>query len=42
MWHFLSPEIVFGEDALSHLATLPGQRAFIVTDHVIDQLGFVA
>jgi alcohol dehydrogenase class IV len=41
MWHFLSPEIVFGEDALSRLATLTGQRIFIVTDSVIAQLGFV-
>ncbi len=41
MWHFLSPEIVFGEDALSRLATLTGQRVFIVTDNVIAQLGFV-
>lgn len=42
MWHFLSPEIVFGEGALSRLETLTGQRAFIVTDDVITQLGFVA
>jgi alcohol dehydrogenase class IV len=41
MWHFLSPEIVFGEDALSRLATLTGQRVFIVTDRVIERLGFV-
>jgi alcohol dehydrogenase class IV len=41
MWHFLSPEIVFGEDALSRLATLIGRRVFIVTDQVITQLGFV-
>jgi alcohol dehydrogenase class IV len=42
MWHFLSPEIVFGENALNRLATLTGQRVFIVTDNVITQLGFVA
>lgn len=41
MWYFRSPEIVFGEDALSHLATLHGQRAVIVTDKVVEQLGFV-
>ncbi|MBK8985277.1 MAG: iron-containing alcohol dehydrogenase [Chloroflexi bacterium] len=41
MWFFHCPEISFGEDALSHLATIQGQRAFIVTDAVIQQLGFV-
>lgn len=39
MWYFRSPEIVFGEEALSHLETLSGERAFIVTDRVIAELG---
>ena len=42
MWHFHSPELVFGEAALDRLETLTGRRAFIVTDTVIAQLGFVA
>lgn len=42
MWHFMSPEIVFGEDALSRLDELAGERAFIVTDSVIADLGYVA
>lgn len=42
MWFFRAPHITFGEDALSQLATIQGQRAFIVTDPVIEQLGFVA
>jgi len=41
MWYFRSPEIVFGRDALDHLTHLSGNRAFIVTDPVIRQLGFV-
>ncbi len=41
MWYFRSPEIVFGEDALDHLDTLQGNRAFIVTDKMMLQLGFV-
>ncbi len=41
MWHFLSPEIVFGEGALSRLETLTGQRVVIVSDDVISRLGFV-
>lgn len=40
MWFFSSPHILFGEDALDHLDELPGKRAFIVTDPVLDSLGF--
>jgi alcohol dehydrogenase class IV len=40
MWFFHSPEIVFGEEALSYLERLEGRRAFIVTDPVIAQLGY--
>ncbi|UCC88555.1 MAG: iron-containing alcohol dehydrogenase [Anaerolineales bacterium] len=41
MWYFRSPEIVFGEDALDHLAYLKGQRALIVTDEAMARMGFV-
>lgn len=41
MWYFRSPEIVFGEDALEHLQTLHGNRAFIVADAVMVDLGLV-
>lgn len=41
MWYFNSPKIVFGEDALSRLADLVGQRAFIVTDANMVELGMV-
>ncbi len=41
MWYFRSPEIVFGPDSLNHLTQLSGQKAFIVTDLVMEQLGFV-
>jgi len=41
MWYFRSPEVVFGVDALEHLQTLSGERAFIVTDAMMVQLGFV-
>lgn len=40
MWFFSSPHIIFGEDALDHLDELPGKRAFIVTDPMLDSLGF--
>jgi len=41
MWYFNSPLIVFGEDALNELASIEGQRAFIVTDANIARLGYV-
>ena len=40
MWFFNSPEVIFGEDALSYLDVLPGKRAFIVTDPILHKLGF--
>jgi alcohol dehydrogenase class IV len=42
MWFFRSPEIVFGEGALDHLAGIQGEKAFIVTDENIVALGLVA
>lgn len=41
MWYFSSPEIVFGEEALSRLEQISGERAFIVTDANMLELGFV-
>ena len=41
MWYFVSPEIVFGEGALDALDELKGQRALIVTDTTLVQLGLV-
>jgi len=41
MWYFSSPEVVFGQGALTHLAMLQGRRAFIVTDQTMVSLGFV-
>ncbi len=41
MWYFVVPDVVFGQDALSHLAELKGKSAFIVTDKNIVKLGLV-
>ncbi len=41
MWFFRSPEIVFGEGSLEHLASLEGRQALIVTDHNVESLGLV-
>ena len=40
MWFFNSPQIVFGEEALSYLDQLEGKRAFLVTDPQLVQLGY--
>jgi alcohol dehydrogenase class IV len=40
MWYFNSPEIIYGEDALSYLDELPGRKAFVITDPVLHGLGF--
>ncbi len=41
MWTFVSPKIVFGEDALDEIPTLPIHRALIVTDRTIRDLGLL-
>ncbi|NPV87208.1 MAG: iron-containing alcohol dehydrogenase [Anaerolineae bacterium] len=41
MWYFVSPKIVFGEDALDALEELEGSRALIVTDQTLVKLGIV-
>jgi len=41
MWFFRSPEIVFGEGSLAHLAELEGSRALVVTDRNVESLGLV-
>jgi len=39
MWYFVSPQVIFGEDALEALSDLTGSRAFIVTDENLIKLG---
>ncbi len=41
MWHFVSPEIVFGEGALGALDELTGEHALVVTDTTLVELGLV-
>ncbi|MBM3142156.1 MAG: iron-containing alcohol dehydrogenase [Chloroflexi bacterium] len=41
MWYFVSPEVVYGRDAVTRLAQLEGKSAFIVTDANMVKLGFV-
>jgi len=39
VWWFLTPKVVFGEDALDELDQIDGKKAFIVTDKVIAKIG---
>lgn len=41
MWFFSSPQIIFGEQSLSYLERLIGERAAIVTDATLVKLGMV-
>lgn len=41
MWYFVSPQIIFGEDALDALDEIQGKRALIVTDSTLVKLGLV-
>lgn len=41
MWYFKNPFLVFGEGALDYLEQIPMNKVFIVTDKVMQQLGFI-
>jgi alcohol dehydrogenase class IV len=41
MWHFVSPQIIFGQGALDALDDFQGERALIVTDATLVALGLV-
>jgi alcohol dehydrogenase class IV len=41
MWHFYSPNVIYGEGALNFLENLKGEKCFIVTDKVIEELGYL-
>ena len=41
MWYFVSPQIIFGDNALDALDELSGTRCLVVTDKVVYDLGLV-
>jgi alcohol dehydrogenase class IV len=41
MWYFASPQIIFGDEALSHLETLQGRQVFVVTDAFLATSGLL-
>ncbi len=40
MWHFYSPNIIYGEGALNFLENIKEKKCFIVTDKVIEDMGY--
>jgi alcohol dehydrogenase class IV len=41
MWHFYSPNIIYGEGAIKFIEKIKGKKCFIVTDKVIEDLGYL-
>ncbi len=41
MWFFYSPGIIYGEDAIDFLEFIPGEKVFILTDKVLEELGYL-
>ncbi|TXT57261.1 MAG: hypothetical protein BAJALOKI2v1_500014 [Promethearchaeota archaeon] len=41
MWYFWSPNLIYGEDALDFIENITGEKCFIVTDKVIEDLGYL-
>ena len=41
MWHFFSPNVIYGENALDHFEIIPGEKCFIITDDVLVKLGIL-
>ncbi|MHA1490980.1 MAG: iron-containing alcohol dehydrogenase [Promethearchaeota archaeon] len=41
MWYFYSPNVIYGEEALDFLENISGKKCFVVTDKIIEELGFL-
>ncbi|MFX0070819.1 MAG: iron-containing alcohol dehydrogenase, partial [Candidatus Hermodarchaeota archaeon] len=41
MWFFLSPHLVYGEDALDFLDNIIGEKCFVVSDKILQELGLL-
>ncbi len=41
MWFFFSPGVIHGEDAIDFLENIPGEKVFVVTDKVLEELGYL-
>ena len=40
VWWFSTPKVIFGEEAINELDLLEGRKAMIITDPVVNELGF--
>jgi len=41
MWFFFSPNIIYGPDSLDFFENITGDKCYIITDKVIEELGYV-
>lgn len=41
MWFFTSPNIIYGEDSLDFIQNIKGKKCYIVTDKIIEELGYL-
>lgn len=41
MWFFFSPNIIYGPDSLDFMETISGEKCFIITDKVVNDLGYL-
>ena len=41
MWYFYSPSVIYGEDALDFFFNIHGEKCFIVTDKIVEELGLL-
>jgi len=41
MWHFYCPNITYGEGALDFIEKIKGEKCFIVSDKLIEELGYL-
>jgi alcohol dehydrogenase class IV len=41
MWYFYSPNIIYGENSLDFLKNIKGSKCYIVTDKIIEELGYL-
>ena len=41
MWFFFSPKIIYGPDSLDFFENITGKRCFIVTDKILEKMGYV-
>ncbi|TFG20090.1 MAG: iron-containing alcohol dehydrogenase [Promethearchaeota archaeon] len=41
MWFFFSPNIIYGPDALDFFENISGKKCFIITDKILENLGYL-